>query len=81
MYGPSLEEGGPDVEQPRQALIFRGVGKITRWEKQSLSPKLDYYYQKCAWVDRQVAQDWDDRTMREYSTRKGGGPWADLASG
>ena len=52
--------------QPRQAIVFRGKGNITQLERLSRSQNIDYYWQANAWVDRHVALEWVDTTMKQF---------------
>ena len=61
------EEDG--AVQPRGSLIFRGAGRISRLERESLSTDVDCYYQAKAWCDRKVAVDWVERTVAEFVQR------------
>ncbi|KAK3273295.1 hypothetical protein CYMTET_18458 [Cymbomonas tetramitiformis] len=60
--GKTLE--GKNLPQPRIAILFRGTGKrISEAEKTAYHPDVDVYWQKCAWVDRPVAIEWQNGTL------------------
>ena len=53
----------PVKDSCRVAIIFRGQGHISPDERAAYRMGVDVYFQKCAWVDRKVAQEWTDKTF------------------
>ncbi|KAK3243212.1 hypothetical protein CYMTET_47121 [Cymbomonas tetramitiformis] len=55
---------GNNLSQPPIAILFRGTGKrIPESERAAYHPDVHVYFQKCAWVDRDVAVRWLEGTM------------------
>lgn len=53
----------PVADKCRIAIIFRGKGKVTKDERLAYHKGVDVYFQKCAWVDREIACQWADKTF------------------
>jgi len=47
----------------KPGIIFRGKGQISKEEKLQYDPSVDIYWQKSAWADRSVCEQWIDRTF------------------
>ena len=61
----------PVTNSCRIAIVFRGTGKrISADEKASYHPSVDVYWQPCAWVDREVAQQWVKKTFKAATEGK-----------
>eukprot|EP00854_Cymbomonas_tetramitiformis_P029518 gene29518-36770_t len=59
-----VDDLGNNLPQPPIAIIFRGTGKrISEAEKRAYDPRVLVYFQKCAWVDRTTAIEWQNGTL------------------
>ena len=53
----------PVKDQCRIAVVFRGKGNISQDEREAYHKGVDVYFQKCAWVDREIAVEWATNTF------------------
>ena len=57
----------PEGDQPRIAIIFRGLGlRISAVEKAAWDPDVDVYFQKNAWADTTFSIEWAERTLKPF---------------
>ena len=53
----------PVKDQCRIAVVFRGKGKISQDEREDYHKGVDVCFQKCTWVDREIAVEWATNTF------------------